>query len=148
MMLNIVNPVMKAILRSPLHGLVSSGMMLLSFTGRKSGKQFTTPVSYVYQGDDLLVISLEERKWWRNMQGGAPVKLRLQGEDVAATATAYTDDDTVRETTLYMLERVPAMRRFYGDVELDERGHPVNPADIDKMIEGRVVVRFTDLKPV
>ena len=37
---------MKFILRSPLHGMVSKYLTLITFTGRKSGKNYTTPVSY------------------------------------------------------------------------------------------------------
>jgi len=34
------------LLQSPLHGLVSQGMLLITVTGRKSGKTYTTPVEY------------------------------------------------------------------------------------------------------
>ena len=39
----VANPVMKALLRSPLHGLVSKNIALLHFRGRKSGRDFVTP---------------------------------------------------------------------------------------------------------
>jgi len=45
--LKIMNPLMKALLYSPLHGEVSKSLMLLSFTGRKSGMKFTPPVGYL-----------------------------------------------------------------------------------------------------
>ena len=41
-----VNAGMRFILRSPLHGMVSKTITLISFTGRKSGKAYSTPVSY------------------------------------------------------------------------------------------------------
>ncbi|MEO7911940.1 MAG: hypothetical protein ABIV47_20035 [Roseiflexaceae bacterium] len=34
----IVNPILGALLRSPLHSLISKRLMLLSFQGRKTGK--------------------------------------------------------------------------------------------------------------
>jgi hypothetical protein len=40
------NDFMSWFLRSPLHGLLSNGMMLLTVTGRKTGKKYTTPVGY------------------------------------------------------------------------------------------------------
>ena len=39
------NPFVGALLRSPLHGFMSNSTMLLTYTGRKSGKTYTTPVS-------------------------------------------------------------------------------------------------------
>lgn len=34
----VINPLMEALLRSPLHGLVSDSLLLVTFTGRKSGR--------------------------------------------------------------------------------------------------------------
>ena len=41
-----VNNAMKFVLRSPVHGMVSKFTLLITFTGCKSGKTYTTPVSY------------------------------------------------------------------------------------------------------
>ena len=37
-----VTNIMKFVLRSPLHGMVSKTVLLITFTGRKSGKTYTT----------------------------------------------------------------------------------------------------------
>ena len=50
------NPIVAAILRSPLHAAMSNSTMLLTFSGRKSGRTYTTPVNYVRDGDELLVV--------------------------------------------------------------------------------------------
>ena len=34
------------LLRSPFHGMLSNGMMLITVSGRKTGKKYTTPVDY------------------------------------------------------------------------------------------------------
>ena len=52
-----VNQAMKLVLRSPVHGMVSNSIMLITFTGRKSGKAYTTPVSFT-QLDDQVTICL------------------------------------------------------------------------------------------
>lgn len=64
------NDFMAWVLRSPLHGMLSNGMMLITITGRKTGKTYTTPVGYYVEGETLWVITSRERKWWRNLQGG------------------------------------------------------------------------------
>jgi hypothetical protein len=91
-----MNPAMTLLLRSPLHGPISKRLLLLTFTGHKSGKQFTTPLSYEREGDDTLIV-ITRRPWWKNFQGGSPVKVRLQGKTRDAVATAVTDIKTVAD---------------------------------------------------
>ncbi len=50
-----INKVPAAILRSPLHGLMSKRYLLLSSTGRKSGTTYMTPVAYLSEGDAFLM---------------------------------------------------------------------------------------------
>ena len=72
------NDFMAWILRSPLHGMLSNGMMLITITGRKTGKKYTTPVGYYMEGETMWVITSRERTWWKNLQGGAKVDLLLK----------------------------------------------------------------------
>src|SRR5688572_15123291 len=82
-MFGLLNPVVKALLRSPLHGLLSHELMILSFTGRTSGKQYAVPVGYLQQDNRLYFSCLAG--WWQNLPE-APVTVRLSGQDRAATA--------------------------------------------------------------
>jgi len=77
------NPIIKAILYSPLHGMVSGSILLITVTGRKSGKQYTFPVSYFRDEEDeelLTIFSPRKRTWWRNLNDGAEVTVRLRGK--------------------------------------------------------------------
>jgi len=67
------NPIVTRLLHSPLHGLMSSSTMLITFAGHKSGKIYTTPVNCVGDSHTLLVVSPTDRLWWRNLRGGAAV---------------------------------------------------------------------------
>ena len=64
---------MKFMLRSPMHSLVSKSVLLISFTGRKSGKPYTTPVSYSQSGDQVIIFTHAE--WWKNLRSDTPVTL-------------------------------------------------------------------------
>jgi deazaflavin-dependent oxidoreductase (nitroreductase family) len=86
----------KFLLRSPLHRVMSGNTMLITVTGRKTGRPITTPVNYAHVGDTLWVISRRDRNWWRNVRGGAPVKLHLRGHDVDAFAEAVLDEQAVK----------------------------------------------------
>ncbi len=64
----IVNSAMKFVLRSPAHGMVSKTILLITFTGRKSGQTFTTPVSYSQSGGQVTIFT--HALWWKNLRGG------------------------------------------------------------------------------
>jgi hypothetical protein len=90
----VVNPVVRAVLRSPAHGLLSGHLALLTVTGRRSGRAFTFPVGYHRDGDRVTVgVDWPERKrWWRNLSDAAPVEIWLAGVRRAGTAQARGDE--------------------------------------------------------
>ena len=49
------NPFMRLVLGSRAHRMMSGRLLLLSFTGRRTGRSYTTPVSFVREGTNLLV---------------------------------------------------------------------------------------------
>lgn len=144
LLIKIGNPFMKAILRSPLHGLASNNAMLITFAGRKSGKTYTTPVNYVRHGEALLVLSQDDRTWWRNLRGGAPVTVRVQGQDLKGTGEALEDPEAVTENLLILLQQAPAFRN-YCQISLTEDGQPEDPKALAQVAQNKVIVRITDL---
>ena len=139
----IYNPVVAFLLRSPLHGLLSGSIMLITYTGRKSGRRYTTPVSYVRTGGALLVVSPKERVWWRNLRpergAGAPVTVRVRGKDRRARATAF-EGEAAEEGLLTLLGASPAHRRYWR-VELGADGLPTDPRAPRRVAEGHALVR-------
>lgn len=134
------NSIMKWILRSPFHGLLSKSTMLITYTGRKSSKLYTTPVNYVRDGDVLSVTSFRYRTWWRNLRGGAPVTVRLQGRDLKATAEVIEDDVGVAAGLMAHLQKAPQLARYF-QVQLDANRQP-DAADIARAAQNRVVIRI------
>lgn len=88
----LANPVMIPLLKSPLHGFVSDHLMLVTFTGRKSGKRYSTPVEYKREGDTIMFYTRKERRWWKNLEGGAALTVRVQGHDIQVVPEALLDD--------------------------------------------------------
>jgi len=66
--------------------------MLITVSGRKTGRLYTTPVNYVCEGDTITVVSRTHRKWWRNLRGGAPVAVRVAGKDLKGVGEVVVDD--------------------------------------------------------
>lgn len=132
------NQFMKVILRSPLHGLLSGGIVLVTVRGRKSGKAYTTPVNYLRQGDVLRIVSLRNRTWWRNLRGGSPITLHLQGQDMKGRGTVIEDDQGVVAGLSAHLHQAPRYAKYFG-VTLDWNGQP-RSEDIVLAAQTRVVV--------
>ena len=133
------NPIMKFLLRSPLHPLVSNNIMLMTYTGRKSGKSYTTPMNYFTLDGALYTTSTRERVWWRNLRGGAEVSLRLHGKDVPAWAESIVDHNEVTQALVQTFQANPRLAR-YMDVRINPDGKP-DPADVDRLAGERVIVR-------
>lgn len=137
------NPIAVAILRSPLHGLMSNSVMLLTYRGRRSGRAFTTPISYVRDGGDILAVASRDHAWWRNLRGGAPVRVRLRGRELRGTGRLL-EGRAGEEGLLCVLRAVPAYRKHWG-VELDGDGRPMDPAAIVRIARENAPIRFDDL---
>ncbi|HEY0738318.1 MAG TPA: nitroreductase/quinone reductase family protein [Herpetosiphonaceae bacterium] len=118
----VLNPLMAALLRSPLHGWLSHSMLLLSFHGRKSGKGYTLPLGYVQQHDRIFVLT--HSPWWKNLRGGAPVLMRLQGRNVGGTARIVEESALIGDVMqAFVKAHGPKMAQRIGLV--DEQGNVV-----------------------
>ncbi len=138
---DVYNVLMKVLLRSPLHGVVSGTFMLITFTGRKSGSVYTTPVEYFSVDGAMCGFSATERTWWKNLRGGAPVTLRLRGRTVPAQAQAFTDDDFTRQTIRGYLAQHPRRAKLFGITPAPDGTLP--DAEIEQAAKRLVALRYT-----
>jgi hypothetical protein len=91
-----VNRVLKALLRSRAHRLVSGRFALITYTGRKSGREYTIPSFYRDKGDQITIAVgwPDQKVWWRNLRGeGAPVTLVVRGQTVKGHAVATREGE-------------------------------------------------------
>ncbi len=125
-----VNVPMRAVLGLPFPTPLSANLMLISYTGRKTGKAYRQPVSYVRDGDTLLTPG--GGRWTLNLADGArprPVRIRLRGRELPASAELVTDAAEV-ERLLGVIARenpraarfIPIPRRPDGRLEPDALG--------------------------
>ena len=84
-----VNVPMRAVLRLPFATPLSANLMLISYTGVKSGKAYLQPVSYARDGETLLTPG--GGRWTLNLKNGRRVRLRLRGREVPAHADLVAD---------------------------------------------------------
>lgn len=136
------NDFMSWVLRSPLHGMLSNGMILITVTGCKTGKKYTTPVEYFYENGTLWVMTNRNRTWWKNLRGGADVSLLLKRKPVPAFAELELDEKLV-ET--HMVEYVHHMPRSAKPLGIRIENGNANAEDIARAARGRLFVRIKQL---
>jgi deazaflavin-dependent oxidoreductase (nitroreductase family) len=133
------NDFMSWVLRSPFHGILSDGIMLLTVTGRKTGKKYTTPVGYYHEGGYLWVITSRDRAWWKNLQGGADVGLFLKRKPVTAYAELETDAKAVEARMYEYLQHVPQSAKPMG---IRMENGKANADDVARTASGRLFVKI------
>ena len=102
------------VLRSPFHGLLSNGMMLITVTGRKTLRKYTTPVGYYQQDGYLWVITSRDRQWWRNVKNGTEVSLLLKKKPVQGFAEVELDAQAVEARMFEYIQHVPMAAKPMG----------------------------------
>ena len=76
-------------------------MLLLTATGRKSGKPRTTPLLYVEDGDGFAVVASfggapEHPSWYRNLEKNPKVTLQIENRVISVTAATATPEEKKR----------------------------------------------------
>jgi len=137
--LRLLNPVVKFLLGSPLHWPLSRWFALVAWTGRKSGRRYSTPVSYVREGDVAWVTTGD--RWWRNLEGGAPAAMRIGGrwhEGAGGPVADQIESQAIHER----LFRAYPWFRWLSGIPRDRNGGPDSAALRQALSAGRVLVRF------
>ena len=132
------NPFMRLVLGSRAHRMMSGQLMLLSFTGRRTGRSYTTPVSYVREGTDLLVPG--GGSWWKNLTSGTP-RVRLQGTWHEVTPEVIREPVALSAMLGRMLAINPAIGVFTG-IRIGSDGRPFAESLERERRRGFVVVRL------
>ncbi len=107
-LLRFVNPILGFLLRTPLAGPARKQLMVLSFTGRKTGRAFTLPVSaHVIDGQ---LYALTGAPWKQNFRGGAPARVVYDGKTTAMRGELIADRAVVCDLFLRCAESYGVQR--------------------------------------
>ena len=91
--LRAVNPAVKFLLGTPLAGGLRRQMMVLNFKGRKSGRQFSIPVT-AHRVDNTLY-ALASAGWTANFRDGANADVLWDGKKTTMRGELIRDPATV-----------------------------------------------------
>jgi len=124
-------------LRTPLRVLLGN-TMLITVTGCKTGRKYSTPVGFYREGDTLWVISNRDRTWWRNVQNGAKVSLFLNGKTVNAYAEAEMNEKAVEKRLLEYIRHIPMTAQSFG-IRMENK--IPNATDIARVAKDRLFIK-------
>jgi hypothetical protein len=120
-LLRIVNPVLGFLLRTPLAGAARKQLMVLNFTGRKTGRPFSIPVS-AHMIDNRLY-ALTGSGWKQNFRGGAPAQVTYDGKQTPMRGELIRERAVVTDLFLRCAEAYGVQRaqRMIGLKFRDQR---------------------------
>ncbi|TAN29651.1 MAG: DUF385 domain-containing protein [Actinomycetota bacterium] len=135
----LVNIPMRRVLGLPFATPLGSRLMLLFLTGRKTGKAYRQPVSYVRDGSTLLTPG--GGKWKLNLVEGKPVRIRLRGHDVYALPEIVSDLGEIERLLGIIVASNPRATSFIG-ISRDSSGR-FDPAKLGTAVQfGFRVIRW------
>lgn len=122
----VLNPVMRGLLRSPLHGITSKNIGIVHFKGRKSGRELNTPLSYTREGKIVRLLSNQSTGWWLNFRGkGVRVEMEIARQRYPGTARLLEGDSgELRDGVRRFIRLLPRDAKVYG-LKLDAKGDVV-----------------------
>jgi hypothetical protein len=104
----LLNTPVAAVAASPrFGGLINRNIAVLSYTGRRTGRTFSIPVSYRRSGDEVsIAVGMPDAKtWWRNFLGdGGPLTVTLDGIPRPGHAVARRAEDGRVTVTVQLAE--------------------------------------------
>jgi deazaflavin-dependent oxidoreductase (nitroreductase family) len=136
-LLRMANPVVKAILRSPLQRVLGKQLIVLTVTGRRSGRTYSVPVGRYDASDGSLLVSAGGA-WRHNLRGGADVRVTLDGHERRAHAVLVEDPDEAAREFKALLDRV-GPRALGMRVHVDR---PPTAAEVAAALHGRGVAHL------
>jgi hypothetical protein len=118
--MRILNVPMRKVLGLPFPTPLSRRLMLVTLTGRRSGRTYRQPVSYVRDGSALLTPG--GGKWKYNLQEGRAEKIRIAGRDLSAQPEIVQNLDELDRLLTVMASASPGTARFIP-IPRDADGH-------------------------
>ena len=95
------------LLRRGWMGKMGEFVMIITTTGRKSGKQFTTPIAYQRDGEHIIAVNPGNSNWFHNVDANREAVLEIQRQDIPVTG-AVVRDEQERQRIFSLYRQSPA----------------------------------------
>jgi hypothetical protein len=130
-----------AVLRSPLHRLLSGNILLFEYVGRRSGQRYATPINYRQVAETLLVST--DSQWYRNFAGNLEntASVILRGQRHPVRVEPVTNHAEAVEDLLSIVRAQPGYGRW-AHVHVDADGEPSRADAAAEITRGRRVLHL------
>jgi deazaflavin-dependent oxidoreductase (nitroreductase family) len=108
--MRLLNVPMRIVLGAPFATPLGGRLMLATITGRRSGRIYRQPMSYVRDGDTLLTPG--GGRWTLNLVDGPRVPIRLRGKDIVARPELVADPEEVQRLLATITTANSGAKRF------------------------------------
>ena len=135
-----VNPFVVKLAGSFAHVVISHQVLVLHFVGRRSGRRYQIPVSYLQHDGALLCMTARSGLWWRNLQGEVPVQVTLRGQVLAAAAAVGAEDAARIAAALKQFCLRSRISAFFAGVGFD--GPEPRDQDLARGAQQQVLIRL------
>lgn len=128
-----------ALLRRNWMGGMGNLVMVITTTGRRSGRQIATPIAYVRDGETVLAITHGPARsnWYANLRAHPEALLEIRGEAMPVRAE-FIEDEPGRQAAVAAFRRAaPAQFPRLVGVAADAPA-----AELDRAVAERLFVRF------
>lgn len=128
------------LIRKNMAGPLGAVAMALTHRGRKTGKTYATPVAFLRDGDDLIVLNNGGiSNWFKNVLAAGEAELDLQGQHVRVKARALDDPEEIARV----------FRLYRATSKAFERTFRVSPRASETELEAaRDRFRYLRLSPI
>ncbi len=103
-LVDLVNPLVRFALSSPLHAVLDPALLTLHLTGRATGRRYDIPVGYVDVDGRLVVVT--QHRWRVNLRGGGTVDVTHRGRRARMRAELDEDPVSVARTVSAVIDRI------------------------------------------
>ncbi len=117
----LLNPIMRFLLRLPTGR--ERGLLLLTYTGRRTGRHRTVPVAYAARADGTLLVA-GGGSWKWSLAGGAPVSITRGGRTMPALGELVRDREAIERLLPELIEGSDRRVGEFVAVPLDAVGRP------------------------
>ncbi len=131
-LLRLMNPVMRVLIRTGV-GSLSREMMVINWTGRRSGRSLRTPVSR-FDGTDGLVFTTTPSGFRHNFSEGWPAQLQLGRQLVAVEGHMISDPGAVADRMFAILDDI-GLKRGARNLGINMSARPEQQELVDFVAE-------------
>jgi hypothetical protein len=118
---NLKIPLEKTLLKSPLHGLFSRDLAVITFPDQRTGKQLSFSVEYQKEKRFIRIICSRKENCWQKFIFGSPVEILIRGVTYHGWAEIIEDPEELLKEWKALFRHKPEIARTFG-IEGSDKG--------------------------